>query len=200
MAAPMPNACRGPKCTIGWNGGMAVLLLWGGTAMMAVSDEGMWLLNDPPRTLLKEKYGYELTEEWLQRAMKASVRLNSGGSGGFVSPEGLLVTNHHVAADAVQKLSKPGVDLYHHGFYAARREEELKCLDLEVNVLQEIVDVTAEVNAAVKEGMSPAQAAAARRARKRPPPGRRRLPGPRGPRTERRRPAPLQPQSWKVTV
>jgi hypothetical protein len=136
----------------------------GGTAMTAVSDEGMWLLNDPPRELLKKKYDFELTDEWLKNAMLASVRLNSGGSGGFVSPEGLLVTNHHVAADSVQKLSKPGTDLYADGFHAPTRDAELKCPDLEVNVLQEIVDVTKEVNAAVTEKMTPAEAFAARRA------------------------------------
>ena len=86
---------------------VALFLTWG-SAMTAVSDEGMWLLNTPPRKQLKDKYGFTLTDDWLKRAMLASVRLNSGGSGGFVSPEGLLVTNHHVAADATQKLSKPG--------------------------------------------------------------------------------------------
>jgi hypothetical protein len=142
----------------------AAVLVLGGTAMTATSDEGMWLLNDPPRDRLKEKYGFDLTDAWLKRAMLASVRLNSGGSGGFVSPEGLLVTNHHVAADAVQKLSKPGVDLLADGFYAPTRDQEMKCPDLEINVLQEIVDVTAEVNAAVKPDMKPAEAFAARRA------------------------------------
>ena len=132
--------------------------------MTAVSDEGMWLLNDPPRDLLKSKYSFDLTEDWLKNAMLASVRLNSGGSGGFVSAEGLLVTNHHVAADSVQKLSKPGMDLYRDGFYAATRGGELKCPDLEVNVLQEIRDVTKEVNAAVTPEMKPADAFAARRA------------------------------------
>lgn len=132
--------------------------------MAAVSDEGMWLLNDPPREHLKKKYDFDLTDAWLKNAMLASVRLNSGGSGGFVSPEGLLVTNHHVAADSVQKLSKPGFDLYTDGFYAATREAELKCPDLEVNVLQEILDVTQEVNAAVTDKMTPAEAFAARRA------------------------------------
>src|SRR5205807_3958990 len=97
-------------------------------------------------------------------ARLASVRLNSGGSGGFVSPDGLLVTNHHVAADSVQKLSKSGLDLYADGFYAPTRDAELKCPDLELNVLQEIADVTAEVNAAVKPDMKPAEAFAARRA------------------------------------
>src|SRR5262245_8080873 len=142
---------------------LAVLVL-GGTAMTAVSDEGMWLLNDPPKKHLKDKYGFDLTDDWVRSAMHASVRLNSGGSGGFVSPEGLLVTNHHVAADSVQKLSKPGLDLYNDGFYAATREAELKCPDLEVNVLQEILDVTKEVNAAVTEKMTLAEAFAARRA------------------------------------
>jgi hypothetical protein len=142
---------------------LAVLAL-GGTAMTATTDEGMWLLNDPPRKPLKDKYGFDLTDEWLRNSMLASVRLNSGGSGGFVSPDGLLVTNHHVAADSVQKLSKPGQDLYADGFYAPTRDAELKCPDLEINVLQNIDDVTAEVNVAVKPEMTPAQAFAARRA------------------------------------
>jgi len=136
----------------------------GGMTMTAVSDEGMWLLDAPPREYLKKQYGFELKDDWLKNAMLASVRLNSGGSGGFVSPDGLLVTNHHVAADATQKLSKPGLDLYADGFYAETREKELKCPDLEINVLQNITDVTKEVNAAVKPEMKPAEAFAARRA------------------------------------
>ncbi|MDB5306133.1 MAG: family peptidase [Gemmataceae bacterium] len=142
----------------------AAVLVLGGTAMTATSDEGMWLLNDPPRDRLREKYGFDLTADWLERAMLASVRVNSGGSGGFASPDGLVVTNHHVAADAVQKLSKPGRDLYADGFYAPTRDAELKCPDVELNVLREIADVTAEVNAAVKPDMKPAEAFAARRA------------------------------------
>ncbi|MBY0457227.1 MAG: S46 family peptidase, partial [Gemmataceae bacterium] len=131
---------------------------------MAVSDEGMWLLNDPPKKQLKDKHGFDLTDEWLRNAMLASVRLNSGGSGGFVSADGLFVTNHHVAADSLQKLSKPGQDLLKDGFYADTRDKELKCPDQEINVLQEIVDVTKEVNAAVKPEMTAAEAFAARRA------------------------------------
>ena len=142
----------------------ALLLAFGGTAMTATSDEGMWLPNDPPRELLKQKYGFDLTPDWSKRAMLASVRLNSGGSGGFVSPDGLLVTNHHVAADSVQKLSKPGQDFYADGFYAPTRDAELKCPDQEINVLQEIEDVTDRVNAAVKPEMTAADAFKARRA------------------------------------
>lgn len=142
----------------------AALVLLGVGSMTAVSDEGMWLLNDAPKQHLKDKYKFELTDSWLKNAMLGSVRLNSGGSGGFVSADGLLVTNHHVAADALQKLSKEGQDLLRDGFYAETREKELKCPDLEINVLQEIVDVTKEVNAAVKPEMRPAEAFAARRA------------------------------------
>jgi hypothetical protein len=129
--------------------------------MSARSDEGMWLLNDPPRQLLKERHRFDLTDPWLERAMKASVRLNSGGSGGFVSADGLLVTNHHVAADSLQKLSGKGNDLYRGGFYAKVRKDELRCPDLEINVLQSIEDVTDRVNAAVAGAKD---AAAARRA------------------------------------
>ena len=132
--------------------------------MTAVSDEGMWLLSNPPKQQLADKYKFDLTDAWLKNAMLGSVRLNSGGSGGFVSAEGLFVTNHHVAADSLQKLSKPGQDLLHDGFYANTRDKELKCPDQEINVLQDISDVTKEVNAAVAPKMSAAEAFAARRA------------------------------------
>jgi hypothetical protein len=126
------------------------------------ADEGMWLFNRPPRDLLKKKFDFELTDAWLQKSQKASVRFNSGGSGGFVSPEGLVITNHHIAADTLIKLSTKDKDLHAAGFYAATRDEELKCPDLELNVLQEVVDVTTQVAGAVKPGMSAADAAVAR--------------------------------------
>ncbi len=132
--------------------------------MSALSDEGMWLLNEPPRQRLKDKYQFDCTDAWLERARLASIRFNNGGSGGFVSPHGLIVTNHHIGANALQKLSTPQRDLYRHGFLARQRSEELKCPDLELNVLQEIIDVTDEVNAAVRPQMPPAEAFAARRA------------------------------------
>ena len=141
-----------------------VFLAFGVGMVPARSDEGMWLLNDPPKKHLQDKYQFDLTPEWLDRAMKANVRFNSGGSGGFVSPHGLVVTNHHIAADALQKLSTPKSDLYRDGFYAKERGDELKCPDLELNVLQSIEDVTETVNAAVPADLKPAEAAAKRRA------------------------------------
>lgn len=142
-----------------------VFLLLGSPGPMttALADEGMWLLNAPPRQLLKDKYGFDLTDAWLENARLASIRFNSGGSGSFVSPDGLIVTNHHIGADSLAKLSPPDGDYLRDGFLARKREEELKCPDLELNVLQSIEDVTERVNGAVKEGMSPADAGAARR-------------------------------------
>lgn len=132
--------------------------------MSVQADEGMWLLNQPPREMLKEKYQFDLTDAWLERAQMASVRFNNGGSGGFVSPDGLILTNHHIGADCLEKLSPPDRDYYRDGYYARTRADELKCPDLELNVLQSIADVTDRVNAAVKPDLSPAQAFAARRA------------------------------------
>ncbi len=142
---------------------LVATLTLGFLAMTAYADEGMWLLNDPPRERLKA-HQFVLGDEWLNRVQLGSVRFNNGGSGGFVSPEGLVVTNHHIGADALHKLSKPGSDLLKDGFHAKTRSEELRCPDLELNVLQSIEDVTARIEAAVKSEMSAAEAFAARRA------------------------------------
>jgi hypothetical protein len=146
--------------------GLVVLFLvsaWMGSAM-SNADEGMWLFNQPPRKQLKEKYGFDPSDQWLEHLQKSAVRFNSGGSGSFVSADGLVMTNHHVGADCLQKLSTADKDLIKIGFFARSREEEVKCVDLELNVLMNIEDVTARVNAAVKPGMDPAAAQQARRA------------------------------------
>jgi len=142
---------------------MLTVLVLGSVPMTAWSDEGMWLLNEPPRERLKEKYNFELTEAWLEHARLASIRFNNGGSGSFVSPRGLIITNHHIGADSVQKLSTPEKNLLRDGYLAKTAADELKCPDLELNVLLEIIDVTAEINAAVKPEQNPAEAFAARR-------------------------------------
>ncbi len=146
--------------------GWAIFAAWG-LVMMATlqvhSDEGMWLFNNPPTKILKERYGFEPTKEWLEHLQKSSVRFNSGGSGSFVSANGLVMTNHHVAADMLQKISTKEIDYLKTGFHAKNRSEEIKAKDLELNVLISIEDVTSQVNAAVTETMSPAEAFAARR-------------------------------------
>src|SRR6516165_11992850 len=110
---------------------LSLILLSPVTTVQA--DEGMWLLNAPPRQLLKDKYGFDLTDAWLERARLASVRFNSGGSGSFVSADGLIVTNHHIGADCLQKLSPKDKDYLRDGYHAATRDQELQCPDLELN-------------------------------------------------------------------
>lgn len=138
------------------------MLATGAPALLG--DEGMWLYTNPPLARLKERYGFEPGKEWLEHLQKSSVRFNSGGSGSFVSKDGLVMTNHHVAADALQKMGTPERNYYRDGFYAKARGEERKCEAMELNVLESIEDVTARVEGAVKADMTPDQSAKARRA------------------------------------
>jgi peptidase S46-like protein len=131
-------------------------------AASAFSDEGMWLFNAPPLKQLKDKYQFEPTPQWLEHLQKASVRFNSGGSGSFVSANGLCITNHHVGADSLQKASSEQHNYLKDGFYARSNAEEIKCADLELNVLMSIEDVTARVNSAVTSGLAPDAANKAR--------------------------------------
>src|SRR6267154_5394438 len=140
----------------------SVLLFIIGMSISVRADEGMWLFDAPPLKQLKEKYQFEPSRQWLDHLQKASVRFNSGGSGSFVSATGLCITNHHVGADALQKASSEQHNYLKEGFYAKTNAEEIKCADLELNVLISIEDVTAQVNAAVKTGMPPDQASAGR--------------------------------------
>ncbi len=133
------------------------------SAEQTFADEGMWLFNNLPKKLLKEEYNFVPTEKWLEQVQKSSVRFNNGGSGSFVSANGLVMTNHHVAFDALQKLSTPKNNYAEVGYYAANRKDELKAKGLELNVLMSIEDVTDSVKGAVKPGMSDEEKFAARR-------------------------------------
>ncbi len=130
------------------------------------ADEGMWTFDNPPLKQWKEKYGFEPSPAWLDHVRLSVVRLSEGaggGTGSFVSPDGLVFTNQHVGAGQVAKLSTGGRDLVKEGFYAPTREEELKCPDLEVNVMVSYEDVTKRVQGAVKSGASDKEAAGQRR-------------------------------------
>jgi hypothetical protein len=130
----------------------------------ALADEGMWTFNNVPRAEIKKKYGFEVTDAWLKKAQMASVRFNNGGSGSFVSPNGLVLTNYHIVEDIVNEVSTPEKDLAKEGFVAKTRAEEIKAPSLELNVLMSIEDVTSRVNGAVKAGATDAEAFTARRA------------------------------------
>jgi hypothetical protein len=146
---------------------MAAMSMAGILGLMSTSwlraDEGMWLFNHPPRERLQEKYGFRITDQWLEHLQKASVRFNNGGSGSFVSPDGLIMSNHHIGADCLQKLGDKDHNYYRDGFHARSLAEEKRCFDLELNVLMSIEDVTDRVNAAVKPGMTDEEAYTARR-------------------------------------
>lgn len=131
---------------------------------IASADEGMWPFNNVPRAEIKKRYGFDITDAWLMKVQLASVRFNNGGSGSFVSGDGLVLTNHHIAADTLQKISTPEKDYVKEGFYASTREREAKAPDLELNQLVSIEDVTGRVTSAATAGMTAEQENAARRA------------------------------------
>ena len=131
---------------------------------MGRADEGMWLFNAFPKDKVKVKYGFEPSQQWLDHVRLSSVRFNNGGSGSFVSPDGLTFTNHHVGAVCVHQLSTHGHDYMKEGFYAKTQAEEAKCPDLELNELVGIEDVTSKIKDAAKPDMSSAEAGQAQRA------------------------------------
>ena len=128
------------------------------------ADEGMWLFNDMPKQLLQEKYGFTPTAEWAEHLRLASVRFNTGGSASFVSSNGLVLTNHHVGASTLHKLSNAEHNYAVDGFLAGSTSEEIKAPDLELNQLVSIEDVTEQVNAVVTDTMGLDTAFTARRA------------------------------------
>lgn len=129
----------------------------------ARADEGMWLLNAPPTRQLQDRHKFAPSPQWLEHLQRSCVRFQTGGSGSIVSSSGLVMTNHHVGSDMLLKLSTKDANLLETGFYARTREQELKCPDLELNILWEIEDVTGKVTASTRPEMSPAAAGEARR-------------------------------------
>jgi hypothetical protein len=127
------------------------------------ADEGFWPFNRLPKAAIKAAYGVDITDAWLERVQQASVRFPSG-SGSFVSSNGLVLTNHHVAMDIIQELSTAEKDFVKNGFLARALSDELRAPNLELVILDRIEDVTARVNASITPTMNPAEQLAARRA------------------------------------
>src|SRR5436309_15862996 len=139
------------------------LFLFLSVAVTVAADEGMWTFDNPPLKQLKDKYNFTPAPQWLDHIRLSSVRFNDGGSGSFVSPNGLVITNHHVAFGQLQKVSTPQKDYVKEGFYAKAQADELKCPDLELNVLVSMENVTARVQGAAKTGMTEKQGLDARK-------------------------------------
>jgi len=114
------------------------------------AEEGMWTFDNPPIKPIEEKYGFTLTQEWLDHVRLSCVRFMDGGSGSFVSPHGLVLTNHHVAIGQLQKMSTAEKDYVALGFYAATLDQEVRCPDLEVNVLVSMENVTERIRSATQ--------------------------------------------------
>jgi hypothetical protein len=132
------------------------ILLCLALVLPAFADEGMWLFNQFPKDQVQEKYNFAVTDAFLENLQLATMRIG-GGSGSFVSPNGLVFTNHHVASDCISKLSSAQHNYVRDGFYAAAGQDEMACPDLEANVLLKIEGVTAQVKDAAKDA-KPAEA------------------------------------------
>jgi hypothetical protein len=122
----------------------------------------MWTFDNPPLKQLAAKYNFHPSQAWLDHLRLSSVRFMDGGSGSFVSPNGLVLTNHHVARGQLQKNSTAEHDYLRDGFYAATQDQEMKSPDLEINVLVSMEDVTARVQGAAKDIRDEAKALKAR--------------------------------------
>src|SRR5690349_23202277 len=115
---------------------LAVCLFAG---VFAFADEGMWLYNAVPKDKIKAKYNFDISQTWLDHLRTSSVRFG-GGSGSFVSPDGLMFTNHHIGAGCVHDVSTKDNDYMKNGFYAESQAKEPKCPGMEVGVLVNIED------------------------------------------------------------
>lgn len=116
----------------------------------AMAAEGMWTLDNLPKQAMQAEFGFSPDQAWVDKVMKSSVRLAGGCSGSFISPEGLVMTNHHCVVDCVAQLSSEGKDFVQKGFIAREHSEELKCPDMELNRLEQIADVTDQVRSATE--------------------------------------------------
>lgn len=127
------------------------------------SEEGMWLFNALPKDKIYKEYGIHLDEKWVNHVQKSCLRISFGGSGSFISPQGLVMTNHHVGSKAIFNLSTDAHNLAAEGFYAKDYENELKCLGMYVDQLISIQDVTKQIQTYLTKEMTPSEKEIARK-------------------------------------
>lgn len=109
----------------------------------------MWQFDVPPLAYWKKRYNFEPSAQWLDHARLSSLRYATGCSASFVSPDGLVMTNHHCARACIESATQEGEDLLGNGFLAAKREEERACKGIFLDQLEEITDVTSRVHTAI---------------------------------------------------
>ncbi len=120
------------------------------TGFSAFADEGMWTFNAPPIAQVKAKYGFEMTQPWLDHVRLSSARLAGGCSASFISPDGLVMTNHHCSHECIEQLSTASKDFVASGFYAKTGADEHRCADMEIDQLLAITDVTERIQTATQ--------------------------------------------------
>ena len=141
--------------------GFALGLMLLALSAAATADEGMWTYHDFPAALVKQKYGTDITAAWLDRVRTSTVRL-SNCTASFVSATGLILTNHHCSAACLDENSTQQSNLFGNGFLAPTREREVRCKTQIADVLMEMENVTAKIDAATK-GLSDTAANDARK-------------------------------------
>ncbi len=160
------SATRTPTSTAPASGGEAAgpvtvqeaaPTLSGVEAVDAAGLGKMWTFDNPPLQYLEERYGFSPSSEWFEHVRLASLR-SGGCSASFVSPDGLVMTNHHCARGCITAVSEPEHDYMEEGFHAPAREEEPVCPNYYLDQLIEIEDVTARVDAAAPADASAEEA------------------------------------------
>jgi Peptidase S46 len=124
-----------------------LLVILATAPVLVAADEGMWTVDNFPAAAVKQKLGVEITPQWLEKVRLSTVRL-SGCTASFVSPDGLMLTNHHCVQGCLAQLSSKVRDLQKNGFLANDREQELRCPTQNADILMEVEDITAKVVAA----------------------------------------------------
>ena len=140
---------------------LMLLLTLAAVSTVVVADEGMWTTHNFPRDVVRQKYNVQVDDAWLQRLQRSVVRLESGCTGSFVSPDGLILTNHHCAQTCIAENSTATRDFVANGFVAPDRAEEMRCQGEQISVLMETENITPAVTRAVAAA-APAEAARAR--------------------------------------
>ena len=118
-------------------------------AQAAQAEEGMWTFDNFPSKTVGTKYGFTPSQDWLDHVRLSSLRIAGGCSASFISPEGLVMTNHHCVVGCVEQISTPEQNLEENGYSAKTPAEEKKCPDFELDQLVEIRDVSKDVQGAM---------------------------------------------------